>query len=274
MRMFQRSWHGIDLTRLPAAKLVKDKPAGVEFSTQFYQLLASGEGCIEPSDLESRRRLGETIEQGIILPWQKQNGHPPKILALAVGKAPIEQVWCEHGHDLTFNECQEDSLTELRRKFPRARFLVGDIFQIVSDTKYDLITAITVDYVMDRRELTEFLARVTGWLQPGGQIIVYCSSTLSIRQIIREIIKHLLGYYGRKPHVFWGYWRTLGEFCDIAKRTGLKVRRLTNDAAGRVQLKSVPKIFSAIPALSNSNLVLTLEPKDGAALRYAAPAPV
>ena len=258
MRMFQNTWHGIDLTSLPAAKQAHDRPAGAEFYAQFYHLLASGQGRVQPDFLESKRQLGEMIEQGIIIPWQRQNGRRPKILALAVGKAPVEQVWCEHGYDLTFNDCQEDSLASLRLEFPQAYFLIGDIFQIAPDSKYDLITAITLDYVMDKRELTEFLVRVAGWLQPGGQIILYCASTLSFRQIAREIVKKILGYYRRQPHVFWGYWRTLGEFCDVAKRAGLRMRRLTSDAKGRLQLKSVTKLFSAMPSLGNSHLTITL----------------
>ena len=261
--MFQHSWHGIDLTRLPAAKLAPDKPVGAEFYAQFYQLLASGQGSIEPGLLESKRQLGETIQQNIIIPWQQQNGRPPKILALAAGKAPVERVWCEHGHDLTFNDCQEDSLVELRRAFPRAHFLIGDVFQIAPESKYDLITAVTLDYVMDKRELIEFLVRVAGWLQPGGQIILYCASTLSFRQLAVETIKHVLGHYRRQPHVFWGYWRTLGEFYDVAKSAGLQMRRLTNDPPGRLRLKSVTNFFSALPALSNSHLIITLEPENG-----------
>jgi hypothetical protein len=88
----------------------------------------------------------------------------------------------------------------------------------------------------------------------------------------REIIKQILGYYRRKPHVFWGYWRTPGEFFDIAESAGLKMCRLTNDAAGNLRLKSVTKFSDVIPPLSDSNLVITLEAKDSASPRQTKPA--
>src|SRR6202795_2102309 len=105
MRMFQRTWHGIDLTSLPAAKLAHDKPAGADFYIQFYQALAAGAGKIEPGFVEGKRRLGKAIELGIIGVWKRKHGRSPQILALAVGKAPVERVWAERGYAMTFNEC-------------------------------------------------------------------------------------------------------------------------------------------------------------------------
>lgn len=264
MRMFQRTWHGIDLTSLPAAKLALDQPAGADFYTQFYQALASGAGKIEPGFLEGKRRLGEAVEQGIIGVWQRKHGRSPQILALAAGKAPVERVWSEHGYTLTFNECQEDSLAELRREFPKARFLIGDIYQLVPESKHDLITAISVDYVMSKDQLAGFLSRAAGWLHPGGQIILYCASTLSFRQMAVETLKQVLGFYRREPHVFWGYWRTPKEFYDAAARAGLRVvgmHGLTGDAPDNLQLKARPTLFRKFPPLRDPHLIVTLEPK-------------
>jgi len=223
MRMYQRMWHGIDMTTLPAATTATDKPVAAEFYAQFYEALAAGRGRIEPQWLEHKRQLGEIIERGLIKPWQQKHGCSPRILALGSGSAPVERVWHEHGHAVTFHDCQEASLTEMRKLYPSAEFLIGDIFQMTPAKTYDLITLITIDYVMNRREFVEFLTRATRWLEPGGQIILYCASTLSFRQMAAEIIKRALGRYRNGRQIFWGYWRTPGEFFKTARAAGLRV---------------------------------------------------
>jgi SAM-dependent methyltransferase len=260
LRMYQRMWHGIDLTMLPAAADAIHKPASAEFYAQFYQALEAGRGRIDPQWLGSKRHLGEAIERGLILPWKEKHHRSPSILALAAGKAFAERVWAEHGFDVVFNDCQEESLAEVRRDFPKAAFLVGDVRDLKPSTRYDLITALTLDYVMARNELVEFLATISGWLAPGGQIILYCASTLSLRQIAVEAAKHLLGRYRRRPHVFWGYWRTPGEFGIVARRAGLRMRS-SQQFAGRVREQPLKDrgIFSCLPPWRDSNLVVTLE---------------
>ena len=212
MRMFQNTWHGIDLTQLPAAAAAQDKPAGAEFYAQFYQALSAGRGHIDPQWMESKRQLGEAIERDLIAPWKKNHGRAPSILALGAGKAPAERVWHERGHAVTFHDCQEDSLADVRRCCPGANFLIGDLHQLASDNRYDFVAMIGLDYVMNRREFTEFISQAARWLDADGQIIVYCASTLSFRQAAVEIAKHCLGVYRRQPHVFWGYWRRRANF--------------------------------------------------------------
>lgn len=256
MRMYQRTWHGIDLTSLPAAATASDKPAAVEFYAQFYQALAAGRGRIEPQWLENKRQLGEAIGRDLIAPWQKKHGRSPRILALGAGKAPVEHVWHQQGHAVTFHDCQEDSLAETRRLYPQANFLIGDIFQMQPAEQYDLITLITIDYVMNRQEFVEFLARAACWLG-GGQIVIYCASTLSYRQMAVEIVKRCLGRYRKNRQVFWGYWRTPGEFFTAAARAGLRVAEVYHLGAAR--LKPAAPLVRRWPQLRSTHLVVTLE---------------
>ena len=262
MLLFQRAWHGIDLTSLPAAAAAKDKPAGAEFYAQFYRALAAGQGGIDSRWLENKRRLGDAIEREIIIPWRERIGRDPKILALAAGKAPVERVWSERGHEVTFNDCQDDSLADLRREFPAARFLIGDATTLSPAGRYDLITAITLEYVMDRGELVKFLARAKSWLQPRGQIILYSASTLSFRHVAVETVKRILGTYRRRAHVCWGYMRTPGEFFSIAHEAGLRVVAscgFAGGAGGKLNLRArTPKY---LPPLRDPNLIVILEPK-------------
>lgn len=256
MRMYQRMWHGIDMTTLPAAKTAPDQPVSVEFYAQFYQALAAGRGSIDPQWIASKRKFGEDIERDIIRPWQQRNGRSPRILALGSGSAPVERVWHERGHAVTFHDCQEASLAEPRRLYPTAGFLIGDIFKLTPEKNYDLVTLITIDYVMNRREFTEFLARAARWLEPGGQILIYCASTLSFRQLAAEIIKRALGRYRNGRQVFWGYWRTPGEFFRTARAAGLRVAEVYHLGGTGLQ---PPSLIRRLPPWRSTHLVLTLE---------------
>jgi hypothetical protein len=263
IRMFQNSWHGIDLTTLPAAAAAQDKPASAEFYAQFYHALASGRGHIDPQLLENKRRLGDAIERDLIAPWKKNHGRAPSILALGAGKAPAERVWHERGHAVTFHDCQEDSLADVRRCCPGANFLIGDLHQLASDNRYDFVAMIGLDYVMNRREFTEFLSQAARWLDADGQIIVYCASTLSFRQAAVEIAKHCLGVYRRQPHVFWGYWRTPGEFSKVARRAKLHlggIYSVTGGTAGGLCLQK-SGWPGTVPSWRNPHLVATFETK-------------
>jgi hypothetical protein len=263
IRMFQNTWHGIDLTRLPAAAAAQDKPAGTEFYAQFYQALASGDGHITPQWIENKRLLGAAIERELIASWKKKHGRPPRILALGAGKACAECVWYEQCHAVTFHDCQAESLEEVRGLCPEAQFLIGDIFKMESAPHYDLVTLITLDYVMNRREFADFLSQAARWLDADGQIIVYCASTLSFRQAAVEFAKHCLGVYRRKPTVFWGYWRTPGEFFKVGSMAKLNlggIYSVVSSAAGGLYLQK-SGWTGRLPSWRNSHLVATFETK-------------
>jgi cyclopropane fatty-acyl-phospholipid synthase-like methyltransferase len=211
---------------------------------------------VEPGWLAGKRQLGEAIERDLIAPWRKKNRRAPRILALGSGSAPVERVWHERGHAVTFHECQESSLVETRRACPTAEFLIGDIFQLAPEKKYDLVTLITIDYVMNRREFVEFLRRAACWLEPGGQIILYCASTLSFRQMAVEFIKRALGRYRNGRQIFWGYWRTPGEFFRTARAAQLRVSEVYH--LGTV-LQVPPPLIRRLPPWRSTHLVVTLE---------------
>jgi hypothetical protein len=261
MRMFQRSWHGIDLTSLPAAAAAQDKPASAEFYAQFYEALASGRGRIEPQWIEAKRRLGEAIETDLISPWKSGHNRTPRILALGAGNAIVEGVWRERDNDVTFHDCQEDSLAAVRARFPEAPRLIGDLQQIAPAEKYDLITAITIDYVMTAAELVAFLGRIRNWLAADGRVILYCASVLSFRQMAVETVKSLLGRYRVGQYVFWGYWRTPSEFLRAARRAGLRAGTLfqLSASAGRPSLRPATFLERTFPPLRDPNLVITFE---------------
>lgn len=257
MRMYQRTWHGIDLTSLPSAAIAQDKPASAEFYRQFYEALSAGRGKIESSWLASKRQLGEAIERDLIAPWQTCARRAPRILALGSGSAPVERVWHERGHRVTFHDCQEASLAETRRACPGAEFLIGDIVELEPKADYDLITLITIDYVLNRAEFAGFLSRAARWLNSGGQIIIYCASTLSFRQMAVETARRLSGHYRNGRQVFWGYWRTPGEFFRAARNAGLRLTAAYHPSGDG--LKKSRGLATKLPPLRNPHLIVTLE---------------
>jgi len=64
-------------------------------------------------------------------------GRSPQILALAVGKAPVERVWAERGYVMTFNEFRKTRWRNWAANFQRLVFLIGDIYQLVPESKHD-----------------------------------------------------------------------------------------------------------------------------------------
>jgi len=255
MRMFQKMWHGIDLTTMPAAFSDPTKPVSSEFYAQFYAALASGAGTIDPLWLQAKRRLGQAIERDIISAWQKKLGRPPHILALGTGKGCAECVWYEQCHKVTFHDCQEDSLKELRQSCPNAGFLVGDFEKLVPAERYDLITMLTIDYVMNRQEFVELLSRAARWLTADGQLVVFCASTLSIRQFVVEVIKRSLGRYRNRQQVFWGYWRTPAEFFRVARAAGLRVADVYRFGD---PLRKAGRLTRKLPPLRDAGLIVTM----------------
>ena len=157
--------------------------------------------------------------------------------------------------ELVFHDCQEDSLKELRETCPQAGFLVGDFDKLVLGDKYDLITMLTIDYVMNRREFTEFLSRAARWLTPEGQLIVYCASTLSCRQFSAEIVKRILGRYRHRRQIFWGYWRTPMEFFCAANAARLQVADVYR--FGEPLIKA-GRLTRRLPPLRDTNLIVTM----------------
>ncbi len=261
--MFQHTWHGIELASLPAAAAARHAPASAEFYAQFYAALESGRGRVEPGWLEDKRRLGEVIGREILGLGPPLHGAPPRVLALAAGKAFAERVWLECGADVTFHDCQEASLADLRRQHPPARCLIGEIHRITPETDYDFITLLTVDYVMRRRELAEFLRRISGWLAAGGQIVLYCANVLSLRQMLAETVKMCLGRRRDPRAVFWGYWRTPGEFFRVARRAGLRLAQVlyfAGERGGGRRLRPASRWVRRWPPLRDSNLVATFTP--------------
>lgn len=255
VRMYLPTWHGIELGALAAARGLEERPAGPEFYGEFYAALAREHSRTDAAWEEGKRQLGRAF-----LPqferWRQAHGRPPSVLALAAGFAHTEGEWLKAGYEVTLNDCQPDSLEQARMRWPGAPLLVGDVQSLQPGRTFDIITAVTLDYVFDRAALVQMLRRLRSWLGPGGEILLYCASTLSWLQMAREVVKRLLGRHRRKGQVFWGWWRTPSEFRDAARAAGLRARGVWMPGPGGLVAR--PAALQWLPSLASPHLVVIL----------------
>jgi 2-polyprenyl-3-methyl-5-hydroxy-6-metoxy-1,4-benzoquinol methylase len=255
LKIYIREWHGIDLTRLPAAANVKDAPAGAEVYAEFYAALNAGQGEISPSWVAAKRILGVAIET-LFEDFRQQHGREPAILAVGAGRAYAEGVWLDHQRDVTLNDWQDDSLEYAKTHWPDAKTLIGDARQLDAARKFDFITLMGMDYTMTLEEFSGVLAGCANMLAEHGAIIMYCASVLSFRQMAVVPAKHMLGTYRKTPHLFWGYWRTPGAFVRAAAAAGLKVNMSYTPESGQLTLR--PSMLDRVPPWRENNLIQVL----------------
>jgi hypothetical protein len=217
IRMYEHSWHGIEFSTLDAASRLGDSPAGPEFYAEFYAALAAGKGRIDPVWEKGKIALGKQLGD-IFSEWKSQR----TILAIAAGKAVVEREWLDAGFDVTFNDCQASSLADLCARNPEVKTLIGDARTLNPERRFSIITLITLDYALTRKEMIDLMVALKAWLEPQGRLVVYCTSTLNWRQIAAEFVKRLTGRYRNKKHILWGWMRSPGEFLSIGKAAGYK----------------------------------------------------
>jgi SAM-dependent methyltransferase len=219
--MYQTEWHGLDLSQFPASADARDKPASPEFYSQFYTALEA-RGTVNPDFERVRREYGTNLLRLFVEPEKKRLSKMPTILSLGVGKAYIEDPWLAAGFDLTLQECQPYSIAKTLEKYPATKTAIGDVLTIPLDQTYDIVCAFALDCCVSRTDFLKLLKRVKSWLRPGGLFMLYSPTTLSLRRLAVEVTKTLLGRRKIKSYVFWGWWRSLGEYRKLGGMAGLR----------------------------------------------------
>jgi hypothetical protein len=258
-RIYIREWRGIDLTTLPAARDASDRPAGPALYTQFYEALRASAPHPDPAWADNKVRLGEFIATEVLGRWRQQHGRSPRILALAAGEGLAEGIWLEQGWNVTLQEVQPVSLATLSAKFPHAPTVIGDVRELGDIGKYDIVAILASEYVLSREELRSVFQKVRAWLTGDGWFVVVSVSVLSLRQWAVEMVKALSGRHRHAPHVFWGWWRTPGEFREIAAEAGLTliaVYREASRARAYPVMKRRPRAWQAWPLVGHSSLMM------------------
>jgi hypothetical protein len=217
IRVYGRQWHRILLTKVSSGV---SNPATYE---AFYTALSHGRGKIDTSWMQSKRSLGQALLSTIISPWELEHGRSPRILALCAGLGIVEGVWVEHGYNVTFHDCQEVSLQQVRASYPGAKTLMGDLRSFEIPAGFDLIIIVASDYLLDLAELEHLMRSAAGVLGPAGQLVVSSVCVISLLKVIKETVKTVIGWYRSPDWVFWGWWRTPAVFHRCAEKTGLRL---------------------------------------------------
>jgi hypothetical protein len=250
------TWHGIDLLQFPAAKDAQDKPAGPEFYEQFYTELAKRP--VDNATIAGKAAFGLVCIRQFLEPWEKLHGRKPTILSLGVGQGIIEEGWLQTGYTVTLQECQAHSLVNILAKYPHAKSAVGDASKMEFSERFDFIAIFMLDSCLSRQDLAELLRRAGTWLTPDGVILLQSAAVLSFRQIVAEWVKGLRRLIAPKPHVFWGWWRTVGDICRIAESSKLQVRGVYSFRAGAEGIFKRPRLMQRAIALKSKLIAIEI----------------
>ena len=220
--MYLREWQGVILGDLPAARTLGDTCVSAEFYGQLSAALKERTHRDE-AWIRAKQDFGRQLNERFFCPYSERTGQPARILALGVGEAWAESAWADAGHALTFHDGHETYLAGLRERYPAASFAVGDLHTFEPATQVDFITMLATDFVMQRAELGALLRRLAPHLAPGGAVLIFCPNVLNLRRIAVDFVRRMLGRFRKGAWVFWGYWRSPGEFAHAASDTGLRL---------------------------------------------------
>lgn len=242
MKMYERSWHGIDLLSVPGAKALDSNLPDGAFFGSFYDQLAQGRGSVSADWMQGKVAMGQSIHQEFFEPFKTANGRQPTVLAVSTGRGYAEGVWAEAGADVTFHEYADSTLDFLRSRFPMAKYIAGDVKDLRLGTTFDFVTLIGAEYCVTVPQMVNLFSRVGEWINRDGKIIMVTHCALSWRRLLGEALKRAVGTYRRKPAVFWGYWNTPKGLARAARSAGLEldaVYRFNGGTGGSMHIQKV-----------------------------------
>ncbi len=224
LKMFQREWHGIDLREIRAGRGRRDELPTSDFYREFYERLAREKATIDGNWAAAKREMGAMSRKAFLEPWEAKHGRKPSILALGAGFGYIEMDWLERGYDVTLQECQSASIDGVLERFPGTKVLIGDAQTMAIEGKYDIVTLFGLDCTLRPDECVDLLKTSKRCLSPEGVILLYSVNTLSLRQLAAEVVKTIIGHHQRNGYIFWGVWRSVGEYVAMGREAGTPVQ--------------------------------------------------
>ena len=255
---YQNSWHNIALGNLPGANSSLDAPAGAEFYTEIYAALETGSGNVDAAWRGEKLSLGREVAGQVFEPWEREHGRRPSILALCVGKAVAEEVWLAEGYQVTLHECQITSLKDVLGRHPNAPVLISDLRSLAIPGQFDIIVMLGGDYFLSKQELTDLIRTAAEKLTKDGILILWSTTVLSLKQGVKEFVKHLIGRHLSPSYVFWGWWRTVSEFSKFARPARLRLAESysTDSPAGQTVMQRRSTICRACPTLHSTSALM------------------
>jgi SAM-dependent methyltransferase len=83
-------------------------------------------------------------------------------LDIGSGHGRIVSYLVEKGYEVTAVEFNEEFVTELRARFPGVKVIAEDVRNIDFDAKFDVVTCIELAQNLERKDLSELLAKLAG----------------------------------------------------------------------------------------------------------------
>jgi SAM-dependent methyltransferase len=96
-----------------------------------------------------------------------------RVLDLGCGAGlPLPKLFADAGHEVTGVDISAEQIRRARRNVPSADFLHADITELTLEpASVDAVTAYYSLNHVPREILGSFLARISGWLAPGGLLL-------------------------------------------------------------------------------------------------------
>jgi hypothetical protein len=244
---FERSWHGIKFADLPV-KVPASEPADDRFYQAFYAALRGRP--VDSNWLKEKQEFGRWLETELLRKFAT-----PRILSVAAGLAVAEQEWLAQGYDVALNECQSESLTTVRSKFPSAPLLIGNAHEIEIRDHFDIITVLTVDYALDNDDLLKMFKRLGECLNSRGVIVNQTVNVLTVRRFFTEFVKRwLLRRYNEPGWIRWGWNRSPDSIIALARKAGLEVKTQYIRKENGFRLR--PRLLWHVPPLRKPEIAM------------------
>ena len=266
LRMYVHTWQGVDLTTLQSVKdLPPDQIAGPPVYEEFYRILNDTQESADRAWLEGKIQNGQVLLERVIRPWEQREQRRPAILSIGAGRGITEEVWLQEGYNVTLQEVQPFSFREISRKYPTAKFVVGDVRTLLpQQERYDIIFMLGLDYLMHDEELVDLFRISSTLLKERGFLVNHTMNSLSVRQLLVYFLRRFMGTH--KRGVLWGYYRTPAELNKTARQVGLRIsaqycypRYVWSRREKHIIAKERPRFFYNMPTLASSNVITVYE---------------
>jgi len=215
-KMYQREWHGIPLEKV--GRLTSKELPDQAFYSSFYRMFFDKYKTIQdidPSWIELKMQAARFICQ------HNKFTKESRILSIGCGLGIMEKAIIDEGFsNLEVTEISMEPLRILLTCISHDHVHIGLFPDCIPDNRfYDFILLSSVDYFLDKKELTCFLNAVRERLSSNGVclLISWSIEPSALTGKISGTIKNIAAFFLEKLNLrsrgqFWGYLRTRDEY--------------------------------------------------------------
>lgn len=218
--LYQTEWFGINL-RDVAKKLGHPltEVAGPDVYHEIYhRLLTRQEASLSTQWIEKKHQLSQWILSFL----RKKQLDNASILSIGCGLGIVEQPLIKEGLKIDLQECQDLSISYLKKNHPKdfekTNFIFSSDLKEIPDSSYDVVMAVTSTYCLTDETLLNFLTSVHRILKKQG-IFVWYETALTVQDIV-TYIRSILANHDENG-ILWGWKRSLKNLQTLAKENQL-----------------------------------------------------